>query len=76
MTYAGTWRETMVCRHDKLLVVPATLPIHLAATLMVNPATAYRMMNDFVELKEGSVFVCCHTHSLCVVILTVCVYVC
>lgn len=54
MTYTGTWRETLVCHHDKLLVVPATLPINLAATLMVNPPTAYRMMSDFVDLKEGN----------------------
>ena len=44
-----------MCHKDKLLPVPSSLPLHLAATLMVNPATAYRMINDFVDLKEGIV---------------------
>lgn len=53
----GTWRQTLVCHKDKLLPVPSSLPLHLAATLMVNPATAYRMINDFVDLKEGDTII-------------------
>lgn len=53
VTCTGTWRDTLVCHYDKLLSVPNALPLHLAATLMVNPATAYRMLSDFAELKQG-----------------------
>jgi len=49
----GTWRDTIVCKYDKWLGVPSQLSIQLAATLMVNPATAYRMLSDFVQLEEG-----------------------
>ena len=45
-----------MCHNDKLLPVPTSLPVRVAATLMVNPATAYRMINDFVELNEGIVY--------------------
>ncbi|XP_065890147.1 enoyl-[acyl-carrier-protein] reductase, mitochondrial-like [Dysidea avara] len=53
----GTWRDTIVCHYDKWLRVPSQLPIQLAATLMVNPATAYRMMSDFVQLEEGDTII-------------------
>jgi len=33
--------------------VPSSLPLTLAATLSVNPCTAYRMLRDFVELGQG-----------------------
>ena len=72
ITHLGTWRQTLVCHNDKLLPVPTSLPVHVAATLMVNPATAYRMMNDFVELKEGIVkYIGCMFVCVCV-----CVCVC
>ena len=65
-THIGTWRQTLVCHSDKVLPVPTSLPVHVAATLMVNPATAYRMMTDFVELKQGmSVCLCVCVCSVC-----------
>jgi trans-2-enoyl-CoA reductase len=53
-TGLGTWRthlqipEEMVMRVEK----DGLKPIH-AATVGVNPVTAWRMMTDFVQLKEG-----------------------
>ncbi len=29
------------------------IPLHLAATLCINPTTAYRMLKDYVTLKKG-----------------------
>ena len=76
MTYTGTWRDTLVCHNEQLLVVPVTLPIHLAATLMVNPSTAYRMISDFVELKQGVVFCSCMCVCLSVYCVCLCACVC
>ena len=81
MTHTGTWRDTLVCHDEQLLAVPVTLPVHLAATLMVNPSTAYRMISDFVELKQGVVILfimftvcvlCACVCSVCVVCLCMC----
>ena len=72
MTPLGTWRDTLVCHANQLLPVPVSLPVHLAATLMVNPATAYRMISDFVELKEGVVIICVY---VCMLLLFVCMCV-
>ena len=33
------------------------IPVEYAATLCVNPAAAYRMLEDFVTLKAGDVIV-------------------
>jgi len=38
---------------DKLLRVPHDIGLAAAATLTVNPATAYRMLHDFAHLKKG-----------------------
>ena len=62
-----------MCRDEQLLPVPVALPVHLAATLMVNPATAYRMISDFVDLNDGIVCVCV---CVCVLHVCVCVSVC
>jgi len=36
------------------LKIPNDIPFEFAATVSVNPSTAYRMLKDFVDLKEGS----------------------
>jgi trans-2-enoyl-CoA reductase len=33
--------------------VPADIPVEAAATISVNPCTAYRMLRDFVDLNAG-----------------------
>lgn len=49
----GTWRDAVVVKADELVVVPAGIkPIH-AATLKINPLTAWRLLHGYVELKPG-----------------------
>jgi trans-2-enoyl-CoA reductase len=55
----GTWRTYATAEESDLIAVPpaeGVKPEHLAS-LMVNPATAVRLLNDFVNLKEGDVVI-------------------
>jgi trans-2-enoyl-CoA reductase len=49
----GTWREAGVMRALDLHAVPAGIPTGQAAMLKINPATALRMIADFVSLEPG-----------------------
>jgi trans-2-enoyl-CoA reductase len=49
----GTWQEACVTDAEGLKVLPEGLPIEMAATLFINPPTAWRLLHDFVELKSG-----------------------
>jgi trans-2-enoyl-CoA reductase len=49
----GTWRTVAVCPSNELIKIPNNLPLESAATLAVNPCTAYRMLVDFVTLSAG-----------------------
>jgi trans-2-enoyl-CoA reductase len=49
----GTWREALVCPERSLMSVPKDIPMEAAATILVNPCTAYRMLADFVPLQPG-----------------------
>lgn len=49
----GTWRTAAVLSENDLLTVPNNIPLLAAATLGVNPCTAYRMLADFEDLKPG-----------------------
>ncbi|KAM5320884.1 enoyl-[acyl-carrier-protein] reductase, mitochondrial isoform 2-T2 [Glossophaga mutica] len=49
----GTWRTEAVFNEDVLVRVPSDLPLQSAATLSVNPCTAYRMLMDFEQLRPG-----------------------
>ncbi len=49
----GTWREAALVKADKLVVVPPEIAPEQAAMLKINPITAWRMLHDFVKLKEG-----------------------
>eukprot|EP01041_Mallomonas_annulata_P003834 gene3836-7637_t len=51
----GTWREEGVAEASQLQIVPNDIPAAYAATIGVNPCTAYRMLRDFVSLKPGDV---------------------
>ncbi|XP_050994565.1 enoyl-[acyl-carrier-protein] reductase, mitochondrial isoform X2 [Labeo rohita] len=46
----GTWRTGAVCEEDELISVPKDISILGAATIFVNPCTAYRMLHDFQTL--------------------------
>ncbi|XP_074970737.1 enoyl-[acyl-carrier-protein] reductase, mitochondrial [Phalacrocorax aristotelis] len=49
----GTWRTRGVFPEEGLLKVPSDIPLLCAATLSVNPCTAYRMLADFETLAPG-----------------------
>ncbi|XP_062848241.1 enoyl-[acyl-carrier-protein] reductase, mitochondrial [Trichomycterus rosablanca] len=49
----GTWRTAAVYSEDDLVSLPTDIPLLSAATLGVNPCTAYRMLFDFENLKPG-----------------------
>ncbi|CAB3234064.1 unnamed protein product [Arctia plantaginis] len=48
----GTWRNLAVFNKDVLKLVPDQLGLAEAATLTVNPCTAYRMLSDFKPVRE------------------------
>uniref|UniRef100_UPI0023DD3ED0 enoyl-[acyl-carrier-protein] reductase, mitochondrial isoform X5 n=1 Tax=Callithrix jacchus TaxID=9483 RepID=UPI0023DD3ED0 len=49
----GTWRTEAVFSEEALIQVPSDIPLESAATLGVNPCTAYRMLMDFEQLQPG-----------------------
>ncbi|KAF6345057.1 mitochondrial trans-2-enoyl-CoA reductase [Rhinolophus ferrumequinum] len=49
----GTWRAEAVFSEEALMAVPSDIPLQSAATLGVNPCTAYRMLMDFEQLRPG-----------------------
>lgn len=49
----GTWRTIGTFETKNLLKIPQELGTIEAATLTVNPCTAYRMLKDFVSLQTG-----------------------
>ncbi|KAL6485506.1 hypothetical protein MHYP_G00048980 [Metynnis hypsauchen] len=50
----GTWRTEAVCEEDDLIAVPKDISVLGAATIAVNPCTAFRMLHDFQALTPGS----------------------
>lgn len=52
-TQTGTWRTHSTLPAAAVQRVPADLDAVAAATLTVNPPTAYRMLRDFVRLQQG-----------------------
>lgn len=51
----GTWRQMAVATESELMKVANDVPVLGAATLVVNPCTAYRMLKDFHQLSPGDV---------------------
>ena len=49
----GTWREACAIVANKLVVAPVEIEPMQAAMLKVNPVTAWRMLHDFVALRQG-----------------------
>lgn len=49
----GTWRTEAVLAEDTVISLPNDIPLLCAATLGVNPCTAFRMLSDFEDLKPG-----------------------
>lgn len=53
----GTWRDVGVFHKDVVKVVPDNLGLVEAATLQVNPCTAYRMLTDFKPVRKDKLVV-------------------
>lgn len=53
----GTWRTHAVCKAHQVMKIPNNIPVVSAATMAVNPCTAYRMLHDFVPLRPGDVII-------------------
>ncbi|XP_053183932.1 enoyl-[acyl-carrier-protein] reductase, mitochondrial [Scomber japonicus] len=49
----GTWRTAAVLPEEGVISLPNDIPMLSAATLGVNPCTAFRMLSDFENLKQG-----------------------
>ena len=50
----GTWQTKAVFPSSSLTKISSQVPLQMASMLLVNPTTAYRMLKDFVHLKEGT----------------------
>lgn len=54
----GAWRKHLFVEKDDIILLPQYFNyIPRLSTLMVNPCTAYRLLSDFVDLKDGDVIV-------------------
>lgn len=49
----GTWRTHALTRAANVVPVPRTEDPAIAATIFINPTTAYQMLKDFVDLQPG-----------------------
>lgn len=49
----GTWRTHAIAPQNMFIKIPNNLDKRTCATIQVNPSTAFRMLMDFVQLKEG-----------------------
>lgn len=53
----GSWRSHAIENENRFIRIPNSLDKHLAASLSVNPCTAYRMLNDFQKLNPGDTII-------------------
>jgi NADPH:quinone reductase-like Zn-dependent oxidoreductase len=49
----GTWAEQTVVPAGSVVPVPDDIDVRQLAMLAVNPATAYSLLNDYVQLRRG-----------------------
>jgi trans-2-enoyl-CoA reductase len=49
----GTWRDALAVKAEDLVVVPDGIEAVQAATLKINPLTAWRLLHDYVDLQKG-----------------------
>jgi mitochondrial enoyl-[acyl-carrier protein] reductase / trans-2-enoyl-CoA reductase len=50
---SGTWREALAVKASDLVAVPPEVEPVQAAMLKINPMTAWRLLHDYVDLKNG-----------------------
>jgi len=53
----GTWRSHLILKATELIPVGRTVDLASAATVVVNPSTAFRLLTDFATMKPGDVVV-------------------
>jgi len=53
----GTWRTHAVCDAEAVMQIDKGIPAEAAATIAINPCTAYRMLHDFKKLSPGDVVI-------------------
>jgi trans-2-enoyl-CoA reductase len=53
----GTWRTHAVCNELDIDRISNDIPAEDAATVSVNPCTAWRMLHDFQKLQPGDVII-------------------
>ncbi|KAF0312014.1 Enoyl-[acyl-carrier-protein] reductase, mitochondrial [Amphibalanus amphitrite] len=53
----GTCRSHAIAPEDDVVKIRKTVPLVEAATMSVNPCTAFRMLNDFVTLDDNDVVI-------------------
>lgn len=53
----GTWRQQAKVQAKEVIKIANDIPAPYAATLTVNPSTAYRLLRDFESLKPGDVII-------------------
>lgn len=61
----GTWRSHAIGNASQFLKIHSDVNLVAAATMSVNPCTAYRMLKDFVELEEKDVVIQNGANSAC-----------
>jgi trans-2-enoyl-CoA reductase len=53
----GAWQEYQLARAEDLILFPALVPFEQLAVSVLNPMTAWRLLNDFEYLNAGDVVV-------------------
>ena len=54
---SGAWQEYQGAKADDLILFPALVPFEQLAVSVLNPMTAWRLLNDFEYLNAGDVIV-------------------
>ena len=53
----GAWQEYCHANVDEIILLPALVPYNQLAVSILNPLTAWRLLNDFEYLREGDVII-------------------
>ncbi|CAG9773947.1 unnamed protein product [Ceutorhynchus assimilis] len=61
----GTWQTHLLLPKDCVLKLPRKVQTAQAATLTVNPCTAFRMLRDFADLQPGDTVIQNGANSAC-----------
>jgi len=53
----GAWQEYCHANVDEIILLPALVPYNQLAVSILNPLTAWRLLNDFEYLREGDAII-------------------